>query len=466
MGRRAEGWKIVWRNGLAYVRFTHAGTRHDIATGKRDGREAAEEAGRLYSEVVSGRWQRGAGAPDLGPVAPLSDITASWLVALESTHGAKTIGTYTVYVGHWLLFFGDRFDAIHEASCGQYGRARLLKVVRDTVRKELAGLRCFLEWCREQRICAVVPVVPSLPKKSLGVRATKRKRVATDLTEQEVEAWLAQLPEQSNAVARKGPHRGRHFAVRAYFTFLWETGLRPTTVQQLLVGDHYRPGRATLLITAEVDKVRFGRELPLSGRARACLDQWCLPEGGPIFGVHDWREYVRPLAELAGLDPTKVATLSPYDLRHSRATDLLSKSGNNILGVGYMLGHKHATTTDIYAKTKQRHAEAVIESSGGNRWDSGEEATKAERPGSPVERLRALCLAAVRRRGLEPLRCYPLAPQGNLVGANAAKVAVSVGADECQNTTQSAITGEPHQNAAPLALRESWARPPEPRTPA
>ena len=54
MGRKAEGLKVVWRNGYGHARFTWAKERHFISTGESDPGRAKAEAERIYAEVVSG----------------------------------------------------------------------------------------------------------------------------------------------------------------------------------------------------------------------------------------------------------------------------------------------------------------------------------------------------------------------------------------------------------------------------
>jgi len=46
-------------------------------------------------------------------------------------------------------------------------------------------------------------------------------------------------------------------------------------------------GRAGLTISDEIDKARFGWEVPLSTEARAALDA-VAPRAGLIFGEHDY----------------------------------------------------------------------------------------------------------------------------------------------------------------------------------
>ncbi len=110
-----------------------------------------------------------------------------------------------------------------------------------------------------------------------------------------------------------------------------------------------------LTIREDADKARYGRELPLSDRARSALDSAC-PERGTIFPKFDGRHTLRKAALAAGLDPERASKVSAYDLRHSLATELTG----NLVGVGYLLGHKHVTTTNHYVHARRRAAESVL----------------------------------------------------------------------------------------------------------
>jgi len=55
----------------------------------------------------------------------------------------------------------------------------------------------------------------------------------------------------------------------------------------------------------------------------------------------------------------RASKFSAYDLRHSLATELTERSGN-FVGVGYLLGHKHITTTNHYVHARRRAAESVL----------------------------------------------------------------------------------------------------------
>ena len=127
---------------------------------------------------------------------------------------------------------------------------------------------------------------------------------------------------------------------------------------RLRVPDDYRRGAQYLTIREDADKARYGRELPLSDRARAALDSAC-PKRGTIFPKFDGRHTLRKAALTAGLDPERASKVSAYDLRHSLATELTERSGN-LVGVGYLLGHKHVTTTKEYLHSNLEEAEAVL----------------------------------------------------------------------------------------------------------
>src|SRR5439155_24168242 len=129
----------------------------------------------------------------------------------------------------------------------------------------------------------------------------------------------------------------------------------PGTVDQVR-GDDCDAQRRVLAVRDEIDKARFGRELPLSAEACAALERSLPRGGGIIFGRHDYRTPLRAAALSAGLPEAKAERLTPYDFRHSRLTHL-GESSDNMVGVMYLAGHKHASTTSIYMHGSKRAAE-------------------------------------------------------------------------------------------------------------
>ncbi len=206
-----------------------------------------------------------------------------------------------------------------------------------------------------------MPGIETPSRHVVGTRSTKnRKRTFLIFTADEVAAIIGKLPE----IAR-GPRAPIPFPVRARFVVAWETALRPQTIDQLRAPDDYRRGNASLLIRDEVDKNRFGREVPLSKAARAALDQVC-PDVGVLFGSHDDRRLLREAAKVAGIDEYRAARISDYDLRHSRLTHL-GQVSSNLSGVMFLAGHKQPATTARYLRPQKQAAAEVLDAAAGRR---------------------------------------------------------------------------------------------------
>ncbi len=165
-------------------------------------------------------------------------------------------------------------------------------------------------------------------------------------------------PEEVDALISNLPEMFRGAPVKARFIFAWETGLRPETTALIRSPGDYAKGRKTLRIRDEADKARYGREVPLSQRARDALDSVC-PEVGIIFGHHTYKGLLRRAARDGGLPEEKASKITAYDFRHSRATHWVEHS-QNLAGVAFLLGHREVTTLNKYVKPGQRAAEKVL----------------------------------------------------------------------------------------------------------
>lgn len=195
------------------------------------------------------------------------------------------------------------------------GEARLIGLVDTSVSKKLSAQRGLLTWGEQQGYVEDPPIIPKPPKRALGTAcAVRRRGKATELTREQVLAVINRLPEFS-ASKRVAP-----FPIRTRFVVAYETALRPGTLDALSVPEHYTKGAASLTITDEMDKARYGRSLPLSDEARAALDA-VVPERGLIFGCHDYRGQLKKAAK-GVLTPADLATFAAYDFRHARITDL------------------------------------------------------------------------------------------------------------------------------------------------
>jgi integrase len=344
MARRAQGHKVVLDDGWYYVRFRYNNRRHKLALRTQDQAEAHRQAPEVYAAFIRGERQpiRGA-APTI--TTPLIDLCTTWLDSLEGVLAAGTRAVYEDYAAaHWLTRW-KRLSELTEAALAGYVADRLKKVIRKSVRKEVSALRGFLGWLKTQGLLSEVPTI-ELPAKAAGTRAKKR-RVPVPLSLIEVRMLIAALPEESRHMARsRAPYRRQKFPIRAYATFLWETGLRPSGVERMSNPDNWKPGRDTLTIDDDEDKAAWGREVPLSRRARELLEQYASTPG-PLWGRWDLRVELRKAATKIGLDEARAQAVSTYDLRHARI-NALRDAGASRSGLQLLAGHTDAATTELY----------------------------------------------------------------------------------------------------------------------
>lgn len=367
MGRKAEGLKVRWRDGIGYASFTWQKKRYFLSTGETDPGRAQAEAERIYGEVVSGRRRKVSAAVRVS--VPLLDLFGDWLATLEGVLDAQTLKTYRVtYVGrHFLDFFAKLDDVADESQVDAYARARLRKVLRSTVHKELGALRGFLRWAKMEGFITAIPQFPEFPKTSKGKRSGTQRARANELTETQVVDAIAALPAISARISKKDRKR---FAVRARFVVAYETGLRPATLDALVLGTHWDLLDESLRIPDEDDKSRYGRVVTLTDAAILALEHTVrflgIKPGEPIFGQHDYRTYLKAAGGVA-----LVKRLAPYDFRHARGTHLANR-GAALPGIAYQLGHTQLTTTNKYTRATRAAGDRAL--TAGGALDEKEEA--------------------------------------------------------------------------------------------
>jgi site-specific recombinase XerD len=359
MGRPAQGWKLYRKPGrrVYNVKFTFAGRAYELSTKHEDEALAKRKAAELYAAVVSGT--HGGGRTKGSSSRPLSTVTSAWVDSLVVELDVETIDSYVRYCDvHFEPFF-KTVEAITNAKVGDYVRDRLKKVLAVTVKKELGALLKLAEFA------GVNVMRPTIGKKTVGTRHAKGKRYRVALSPDEVTALLAALPERKTRWARSAgaskqrtegqPDAG--WPVRARYVVAYETTLRPETLDCLSVPEHYTKGATHLSIADEIDKARFGRELPLTATARAALDA-IAPEKGLIFGRFTNRKLLRKAAAAAGIDAVRASRITVYDIRRARLTHLAD--AGKLTAAQWLAGHKRISTTAIYAQGSLRAAEEAV----------------------------------------------------------------------------------------------------------
>lgn len=350
------------------ARFRVAGRTTERSTGERDDELADVEASKIYAAARAGQLREATGKRRQGAAPPLEELLGAWDTWLTTTHADSTRKAWREYSrSHFLPVFGSA-EKITESGCAEYRRRRLGKVTAATVRHELTALRNLVAFLALPEI-GVLPEafkIAGVPKRTTGKRHPVRRRTAADPNSPaEIKRIIALLPEWAG---RKGPPRKdferersykvKPYPVRARFEFAYLTGLRPSTLDKLVVPVHWEPGRITLQLTDEVDKIRWGRELPLPARARAILKA-IAPAEGPIFGKHDYRPHLKAAAAQV-LTPERAKRFAGSHLRSMFTTHELEK-GKNILGIQWRAGHKLISTTALYAKPSFRAALETID---------------------------------------------------------------------------------------------------------
>ena len=349
MARRAEGWSLRKdpRTGRYTVRFSHAGRQQHRSTRTRDLAGAKVEAARIYAETVSGRRLE----TRSGSLKDLDVLFAEWLSQIESEIARETWKTYRSYcMNHFLPYF-ESAERITTASVEDYSRARLRKVTRSTVARELSALRNFLNWAERRHEIDEVPVVRSPPRRATGTPfdGGKRAKVRVSLTSEQAEAILAALPEHT-------PVAG--YPIKALFTVIWDTSLRIGTMWRLEAPKHYKRGDDVLRISGDIDKARYARAVPLTPRARRALDSIC-PDEGLLFRRFEYRRVLSRVARQVLGTEHEAKHLSSHDFRHAALTHMAAV-GSDLTAIGHVAGHKNATTTALYVHNSEAAARRAV----------------------------------------------------------------------------------------------------------
>jgi len=417
MGRPANVPQLRWDEKRAQwrLRFTHEGVRHDYrlsSLSKRDHVAASKWAAERQAAVFSGAWraelERGT-----NPTATLRDAAAAYLA--EVSGGAITERTAELRKGHLRVHLIPVFptlESVTEDSLTSYQNNRLKQVRYATIQKEFGTLTGVLKFAVRKGWLTALPKFPGRPGKSEGTHhKLGAKGFTPGFTAEMGRQVMAALPERM----RQDRKTGIRWPLRAYISFLIETGLRPGTAAGLRKGKHWRSGEAVLRITGDIDKNKFAREVPLSPVAVAALESVTAQADGQLFRAKDVRDVLRSVARKLRLPEEIAERIKPYDLRHARITEF-ANSGS-LLGAGYLAGHKQATTTNRYSHANVDQARALVaELASRSGADSGADSGaghKAAEARSCDRAPEAALFSCAKERTRTSTGVTPLAPQAS-----------------------------------------------------
>jgi integrase len=234
---------------------------------------------------------------------------------------------------------------ITSSSIGRYISQRQKTVADPTIKKELSALSVFLKWSITQGYLHEMPTWSSPSRKT--------DYVPVWLSRDEVERVLEELPTIET-------HK-HHHPIREYFTVIWATSLRAGAVGKLRWEDVDWINR-TLRIRATIDKASNDRIIPLTDQAIETLRS-IQNKKGIIFGKRCYRVSLRNAARRAGLPEEVCRRLGAHSFRHSRATDLLSRT-SNLAAVRHMTGHKQLSSLQAYVHADLASARSLLEQAG------------------------------------------------------------------------------------------------------
>jgi len=348
MARSAEGWTLQTdkRTGNKIAQFRVAGKLTRRSTCTSDPVEAKSVAASLYSEALNAHERDTSADPSL------AELFDRWLDDIEGTIEARYHKTQAARA----LKLAERFmrvSGVTPKAVRAFTKERLQEVSLATVKHDLVPLRECLKWALAEGLIDE-PVTVPLPKKNAkGKRCLDTQRV--ELSDTQVEALIAALPERTPRKRARYGMQGGH-RVRDLFIVAWETGLRHGALFGLEAGRHFVRGKRELLITADIDKARFERALPLSERAYQALNR-SAPESGPIFERFDYRATLRRAARACKIEGADGLDLR--DFRHAATTDMARKAGH-LTGTSYTVGHVQQATTSRYVHPRIDDAKAVL----------------------------------------------------------------------------------------------------------
>jgi hypothetical protein len=244
-------------------------------------------------------------------------------------------------------------DVLNQEKLAQWKRARLQQVSGKTYKKEKSTVSNLCEWLASLGIGFVAPELPKLGKKDKGVRASTRKESYVPFADDEMESIIDALPRCSRS--------GKALWLAALIQ--WDQAQRPSTVRKLEVPKHWKRARLDVFdITADIDKERWARPLPLTARVRAAVEERVPQIGGRGLLVGPYQEALTDALKVAarkvGIDPERAEKITPYDIRHNAGRRIRRLAGAS--AAAYMLGHRKMSSTDIYTGAQESDGIAAI----------------------------------------------------------------------------------------------------------
>lgn len=296
-------------------------------------------------------------------------LLAGFLDSLKVEHAASehTIRSYKTDIeGYYRWCVRNAVEPLnvtHRQLRGYLGEMDAARYARSTINRRLSSLRGFYRWLS---IAGYIQVDPSD-----ALSGPKQSRHLPHVISREDMIKLMAVHGPVDIAGKPREQSPEDMRDQAVLEFLYACGARISEASNLELGDIDFASR----LVRVMGKGRKERIIPLH---ELCVDtllkylQGARPElldgassnrvfisnKGKPLSADSLRKMFKATVRAAGLDDR----LSPHDMRHSFATDLLG-GGADLRSVQEMLGHASLSTTQIYthlspARLKQAHEQA------------------------------------------------------------------------------------------------------------
>ena len=307
----------------------------------------------------------GATECDLRAVALIDGFCEA--LRVERNASAHTVRAYRIDLmdyARWAAREGiDPLAATHKQLRRYLAELDRAQYSRTTVNRRLSALRSFFRWLNVTNVCDSDPAsVLSGPRKQKSLPHVIR---AADM------ARLLSVHGKRDAAGNLRDQSPSDLRNQALLEFLYACGARVSEASGLLAANvDFERGQVKVFGKGAKERIVPLHDLALAsmrtylllGRPKLLKEKECpfffVSTRGNGMTTDAIRKMFKETLRQAGLDET----LSPHDLRHTFATDLLD-GGADLRSVQEMLGHASLSTTQIYThlspgRLKQVHRRA------------------------------------------------------------------------------------------------------------
>lgn len=257
----------------------------------------------------------------------------------------------------------DAFAATHRQLRSYLGELDEARYARTSINRHLSSLRAFYRWLN------ITGQMDSDPASALS--GPKQSRHLPHVIQPDEMVRLLRIHSAVDAAGNSRMQTPQDMRDQALLEFLYACGARISEASNLGVGDVdfssrlvkvFGKGRKERIVPLHalcVDAMRLyvseARPVLLDGKAS---EFFFISNRGSRMSTNSIRAMFKQTVRAAGLDER----LSPHDMRHTFATDLLD-GGADLRSVQEMLGHASLSTTQIYthvspSRLKQVHEQA------------------------------------------------------------------------------------------------------------